>query len=360
MSALIESYIPINKGHFELDTPERSLEFSRKLASGWEKEYKEYRKLWIDLPMEKIVRNYPLLVDVELSSVCNLKCPMCPTITDKFQEKIPKKFLAFDLFKKIVDEVKGKIYSMRLSLVGEPTLHRNLVDAIKYAKIAGIPEVSFLTNGSLLNIEYFEKIAKAGADWITISIDGLNDEYEKIRKPLKFTETFSKLQDIYDYKRRNNINKPVIKVQCVWPAIRQNPSAYYNTIAPLVDLVAYNPLIDYLHKDVDIVYENNFRCPQLYQRIVVCSDGKVKLCSNDEYREVILGDIATQSVYEIWHGVLLHNFRNIHSACDGFKTINVCKNCYYPRKTEASEKAFIDGREFLVENYVNRKQTIGE
>ena len=43
--AIGERYIPINKGHFELDTLERAQVFHEKLAQGWEREYEEYRRL---------------------------------------------------------------------------------------------------------------------------------------------------------------------------------------------------------------------------------------------------------------------------------------------------------------------------
>ena len=33
---------------------------------------------------KQIIGDYPLLVDLETVSRCNLKCPMCPTVTDEF------------------------------------------------------------------------------------------------------------------------------------------------------------------------------------------------------------------------------------------------------------------------------------
>lgn len=355
-----EKYIPINKGHFELDTPERTKNFSKKLATGWEEAYAEYRRLWVELPKKREVRDYPLLVDIELASICNLRCPMCYTITDEFKSKVKKGLIDFDLFKKVVDEIAGKVFALRLSLRGEPTLHPQFVEAIEYAKSNGIQEVSTLTNCSNLTLELFEKVVKAGIDWITISIDGVDDEYEKVRKPLKFADTLKKLKDIHDFKKRNNLVKPVIKVQGVWPSIRPNPTKYYETIAPLVDLIAYNPLIDYLRKDSEIVYEENFACPQLYQRIVVGSDGKILMCSNDEDGEEVIGDANYQTIYEVWHGEKLNKIRGIHNTIDGFKKIKVCTLCYYPRKAAPDEKAKVGDREILIENYINRKQKVGE
>jgi len=152
----------------------------------------------------------------------------------------------------------------------------------------------------------------------------------------------------------------VIKVQGIWPSIRPNPTLYYNTIAPFVDLVAYNPLIDYLQNDTDIVYEDNFACPQLYQRLVIGSDGQAMMCSNDEESQEIVGDANKESIHEIWHGKKLNRIRGIHNQKNGFKCVEVCKKCYYPRKAIPDERAIVGEREITIENYINRKQSVGE
>jgi radical SAM protein with 4Fe4S-binding SPASM domain len=355
-----EKYIPINKGHFELDTVERTKEFSSKLATGWEDEYKEYRNKWETLPKNRELTKYPLLVDLELASACNLKCPMCYTITDDFKQKVTRGFMDFELFKKIVDEIAGKVFSLRLSLRGEATLHKNFIECIKYAKDAGIKEVSTLTHGGNLNLEFFKQCVDAGIDWFTISVDGVDDEYNKIRKPLTFKGTLKRLQDIKKYKDENNLTKPVIKIQGIWPAIRPNPTKYYEILSPLVDLVAYNPLIDYLRKDNEIVYEENFACPQLYQRIVVGSDGQVMMCSNDEDGEEIIGNANEESIYDIWHGDKFNKIRDIHNQKNGFMSMKVCKLCYYPRKMIPDEPAKVGDRDIVVENYINREQEVGK
>ena len=358
------SYVPINKGHFDLEPKKRSDEFQRKLAVGWESEYAEYRRLWVDLPKSHVVRDYPLLVDLEMSSRCNLSCPMCPTITEEFIEKRVKPYkkgaFDFDLAKKIIDEVAGKVFALRLSWVGEPTLHPKFIDVLAYAKQKGIREVSFLTNGTKLHTDFMKKVVDAGADWITISVDGMGETYNKIRAPLIFEDTLAKIKAIKEYKESKGLVRPVIKIQGVWPAIRDNPELFYNTFAPIVDQVAFNPLIDYLHKDQDIVFEENFSCPQQYQRLVISSNGSAAMCSNDDNVSVIAGNAFEQTIHEIWHGKELQRIRDLHAKKDGFKQIFACVRCYYPRKTAADEVATINGREIHIENYVNRKQNVGE
>lgn len=360
-----QKYSPVNKGHsFDLETKERLDAFTSKLSRGWEEDYREYRYLWNELPRTRTIRDYPLLVDLETVSRCNLKCPMCPTVTDEFVQKRVEPYkkgqLAYHLIEKVINEVSGKIYSLRLSWIGEPTLYPRLVDAVKLAKDNGIPEVSFLTNGSKLDLDYFIALAKAGVDLITVSIDGMGSTYDFIRAPLKFEETLLKLQQINDYKFKNKLEKPLIKIQGVWPAIREAPEEFYNTFAPIVDLIAFNPLIDYLHNDEDIVYEDNFACPQHFQRVVIGSSGQAAMCSSDDFMDINIGDINSQSIHEIWHGEAFQNVRQIHEQPDGFMSIKPCKFCYYPRKAEADEQAIINGRLVNIENYINRSQTVGQ
>lgn len=351
--------IPINKGNYSMETPEREELFERHRAEGWEREYREYRKNWTEFARTKKVSDYPLLVDAELASICNLKCPMCYTITDEFKNRVNVKLMDFELFKKIIDEIGGHVPALRLSLRGEPMLHPRFTECVRYAKERGIKEVSFLTNGSRLTGDFFTEVMEAGADWITISVDGLDGVYESIRKPLKFDDTLRKLKEMKRIKDGRGAKRPVVKAQSVWPAIRENPGGYYNTLAPHVDLVAFNPLIDYLGKDTDIVYEEDFSCPQHYQRLVIGADGLAMMCSNDEEGSVIVGDANTQTVHGIWHGEKLNSVRELHRKRGGFKEMAVCRRCYLPRKTEDSERASVNGREFIIKNYVNRRQEIG-
>ena len=350
---------PINKGNYSMETPEREARFEDIRGEGWTGEYRRYRQDWTELPRQQKVREYPLQVDLELSSACNIACPMCFTRTEAFQKSVTRCSMDDALFERVIDEIAGKVPALRLSLRGESTLHPRFVEHLRYAKSRGIPEVSFLTNASTMTPEFFEAVMLAGANWITFSIDGLGSVYEGIRKPLKFEQTLEKLRAIHQIKKAHGRRQPVVKVQTLWPAIRQNPEAYYDTFAPIADLIAFNPLIDYLGKDEDIALEEEFICPQLYQRLLVGADGKALLCSNDEMCSCSPGDANSQSIHELWHGEALAAVRRAHLRPGGFKDISVCRHCYLPRRTDDSETATVHGRCFHIQNYVNRSQEIG-
>lgn len=367
--AIIQAYqeekrkgnIPIDKGQFTLETPEREALFEANRGSDDPAGYQEYRRRWSEYPLTQYVANYPLHVDIELASICNLKCPMCYTITPEFKEKVNTKLMKFELFQKIIDEIADKgVYSIRLSLRGESFLHKRIVDCIKYAKQKGIKEVSTLTNGVKLDEKLFAEIMDAGIDWITISVDGIGKTYESIRSPAKFDRLVEKLTNFKRIKQEAGRVKPVIKIQGILPSLRANLTEYYEIFSPIVDMVSSNPLIDYLQKDdaSKLEYIKDFTCPQHYQRLVVGADGIVMMCSNDEENESPVGDANKQTIQEIWHGELLQAARDAQKAHKGVKCYGICRKCYIPRQTYREELK-IGSRTVYAENYTNRSQEVG-
>ena len=350
----------INKGNYSFEAQKREELFNKYRGEGWSQEYKEYRENWKKFPKSKFISNYPLLVDIELASVCNLKCPMCYTITTDFRKKVNAKLMNFDLYKKIIDEIAGEVSAIRLSLRGESTLHKKFIECIEYARDKGIREIAFLTNGSTLDRETFIKIMQAGATWITVSFDGLGENYDKVRKPLKYEETLDKLKEIKNIKEEFGVNLPVIKVQGVWDYIKEDPELFYQTLSPYVDFVAFNPYIDFTKDPDSKVFIDNFYCPQLYQRLVIGADGLVLLCANDEENTNVIGDANNESVHQIWHGEKLNFVRDKHKKPKGYQELDVCRHCYLPVETENHGKVSVNGREIIIQNYRYKSDEVVE
>tara|TARA_B000000441_G_C21384972_1_gene146134 strand:- start:157 stop:408 length:252 start_codon:yes stop_codon:yes gene_type:complete len=83
------------------------------------------------------------------------------------------------------------------------------------------------------------------------------------------------------------------------------------------------------------------------------------MCSSDDFMDIEIGDLKNNTVHEVWHGEKFNKIRAIHEN-GNFKDLKACKNCYYPRKAQADEKAVINGRTISIENYINRAQKVGE
>lgn len=350
----------IIKDQILLSDIRRKFLFQKRRSQGHFWSYIKNRIQWNWYPPLKIVTDFPLHVDIEISTHCNMNCAMCTRTTAGFKEHVKPKFMEERIFKKVIDEcAKHKLFSVRLSLRGEPFIHPHIFEFIELTKKAGIKEVSLLTNGLSLTPEKFERLVQLKFDWLTISIDGLGHTYEAIRKPAKFNEAIDKVKTYHRIKKNYKSVKPVIKIQTIWPAIKDNPQEFYRTFLPYVDLIASNPLMDCLKLDKNIQYYENYDCPALYQRLVVGADGRMILCVYDDYGSYILGDVRNESIYEIWHG------RRLNEARGWFRKRNrkwwedaPCKYCAYPRKREKIENILIDGHNVTVEKYVNRQDEI--
>lgn len=324
----------INKGQIRLSSRKRNLQFEWKRGKGHRFSYFLNRIRWHFFPRIHHLSDFPSHIDIEISSACNLRCPMCYTITDEFKEKVNVGMMEFELYKKLIDECAShNLYSIRISFRGESFIHKDIFQMIKYAKDAGIKEVSSLTHGGMLNEEKFGKLIELGLDWLTISFDGIGETYNKIRAPNNYDEQVRKIKQFHRMKKELGVTKPIIKVQSVLPAIAENPIEFYDTFEPIVDQIGANPLIDYSHKATDSEFIENFTCPVLWQRLVIGSDGKVLLCSQDEFGLATVGDVNEQSIYDIWHGEKLNNARESHLRKMGVKEVSPCKFCVYPRKT---------------------------
>lgn len=66
----------------------------------------------------------PYTIFIDLSNFCNFKCEFCAT-QSKLSNKIEKKIMSYELFKKIIDDLKMftyKIKILRLSGQGQPSI----------------------------------------------------------------------------------------------------------------------------------------------------------------------------------------------------------------------------------------------
>lgn len=146
------------------------------------------------------VSNKPLIVQIEPTTYCNLKCIMCVS-SDLTRERMN---LSLDQFKVLLSEFE---YLEKINLVGvgEPLLNPDLCEIIKIAKEKQI-KIGIATNGILLDSDKAKQLLDAGISWINISIDGANSKsYKSIRGDDKFNaivknaENFQRLLEDYKY-----------------------------------------------------------------------------------------------------------------------------------------------------------------
>ena len=123
-------------------------------------EYKDYRKLWRDSAVNHIKTEFPLHLDIEVTSYCNLACPMCPRTHRVELGKWENRMMKLDTFKKIIDEgtKKGGLKVINLNNFGESFYNKNIIEMIEYAKSKGVIDIMLHTNGTVMTEELAERI----------------------------------------------------------------------------------------------------------------------------------------------------------------------------------------------------------
>jgi MoaA/NifB/PqqE/SkfB family radical SAM enzyme len=128
------------------------------------------------------VRNYPVKAYVEPTLFCNLRCPACPT-GQQFGLR-PSATIDVNLFKQALDQVGPYLFELNMFNWGEPLLHKQTPEMIRYAKDKGVEMVMLSSNLSVpLTDDYVERLVASGLDKIIIGLDGASAEtYTKYRR----------------------------------------------------------------------------------------------------------------------------------------------------------------------------------
>jgi MoaA/NifB/PqqE/SkfB family radical SAM enzyme len=173
----------------------------------------------------------PLEAYIEVSAQCNLRCRMCAINVDRRYRPGAGRPTLFapDLFATLTPMLRTVLRCYLFGL-GEPLLNPNLFHYVSACSSAG-SQVWFNTNATLIDQGIADRLALAGADAITVSIDGATAAtYESIRRGASFDGAIAGIRALIEAKRR--FGRPSVDVSFV--AMASN----FEELPGLIDLCA--------------------------------------------------------------------------------------------------------------------------
>lgn len=168
--------------------------------------------------MPALVPPLPRDLQIEITSACNLRCAMCLV---RYRPPVNKLAGAFDvaMFRRLLDDLPD-LRGVTLQGLGEPLLHPQLVDLVRYTHERGI-RVGFNTNATLLSRDMSERLVRAGLDWVHVSVDGATAQtYEAIREGARLPVVLRNLADLVAARQAYGRSTPQLRV--VFVAMRRN------------------------------------------------------------------------------------------------------------------------------------------
>lgn len=292
--------------------------------------FAEYRRKWRDNPQQRIVEEFPLHLDIEVTNTCNLRCAMCQI---PFRD-MERGFMSDELYARILAEVREHhLPSVKFNFRGEPMMHPRLAGFVAEAKDAGVLEVQFNSNGSLLTDEFSRDLIEAGLDRIKFSVDAVTPEvYDAIRKGTTYERTVPRILRFIEMRDEAGRERPSVQVQMVYmDSNRDEALRYIDFWEDKVNRIGFSRYRAGHNVTGEAARAEDsgalrFPCHQLWQRLVVLWDGTVLMCCGDHQLRSPLGSVEDASLHSIWHGAKLEAARATHLA-GAYDEIEACVDC---------------------------------
>ena len=291
--------------------------------------YLIYRYKYRFFSKEKKVGEYPPCLQIEPTSMCNFRCVMCYQSDKSFSNKSHGYMsnMSLDLYKKIIDEVQGKVEAITLASRGEPTLNKDFAKMLEYSNKKFLA-LKINTNASMLNEKLIHSILSTDIQSIVFSVDAADKEtYEKIRVNGKFEKIIKNLE-LFSKIRREHYSKSkhIVKMSGVKISSDQSINKMEEKFKKLADVIAFVNYTPWESAYDNEINDLDHPCEELWTRMFVWADGKVNPCDYDYKSLLSKWNAKNQSVKEIWNSKDYNNLRNQHLHSQR-KNIEPCKRC---------------------------------
>ena len=155
----------------------------------------------------------PVKIRLDASTVCQLKCPSCPTTRGTIAKNIGAGFLKLDDFKKFL-QWNPSVKEIELAGWGEIFLNPEIKGIIEYAFLKGVGlHCDSGTNFNTVPQDVLEALVKNRFRSITCSIDGASPEtYAIYRRNGNFDQVLKNIRKLNELKKKHNSKKPSLKL----------------------------------------------------------------------------------------------------------------------------------------------------
>lgn len=322
--------------HLSTDEP-----IDRKLTRLIGPKFAEYRKRWDLANTFQLETDFPMFLHVELSQICNLRCPMCTHgIPDIRKKYITRDRLGWEMYERLI--LEGEEHgcpSMSPQGIDEPLLTMDLERYIRFAADHGYLDIMMNTNATLLTEERARTLLDSGLTRLRFSLDAATKEtYEKVRLGAKYEATHKNIETFLELKRKGGYDLPVIGVNfCKTRMNEHEEEAFIKKWEHVVDMVTIQEFIPPdTEGDYSAFYPSQsklreemtfeFKCVQPWQRVVIRNTGEVCPCCAMFSNDLALGNVREHSVAELWQGPKMRELREIHKAGE-YARNEVCLKC---------------------------------
>jgi len=238
-------------------------------------------------------------VNLELTNHCNLKCTICPVNTTM---RRTKGFMDPELFKRVIDDNPQLDFVLAFQW-GEPLLHPNFFELVRYAADRGV-RTMITSNGTHLTSENRLRLLECGLERITFSVDGDHATHKAIRN----YDLGVLREDILKLVKDRDASDAPLKIDISMVVDQATEGAldgYFKDWKGIADRVQAIPRM--------VAERRSLPCRELWRgTLVVLWDGRVTVCCVDSEGLLDVGNANDQSLAEVWNSEPMKALRKSH------------------------------------------------
>ena len=278
-----------------------------------------------------------------VNGICTARCTMC---TIREWDRRPN-MMSDDIFERILTKfeiIQEKLQYITLHGCGEPLLDLTLPNKIRIAKEMGFIGIGFATNCTELSEQKGSDLLKAGLDTIICSIDGITKEtHESIRVQTNFEKVVLNVLNFIRMRNESKIKTKVIirfieqsKNKDEWPMFLEfwgkKIDKHCGDKVLKFDIHNWEGKVkEYLSMDSSRKINSRKEiCQDVYERIIVYSNGEVGFCCADDNGFFKLGNVLNEDPLQIYNNDIYNGYRQLME--DGkILDLDHCRDCTIPR-----------------------------
>jgi len=297
---------------------------------------------WEHRSLRTTLRSYPIKLIVEVTNICNLRCPACFT-GDEQQGRV-RGHMAPELYARTLEELGPYLWRVEFCNWGEPLLGKHIVPMIEAATARGISSL-ISTNFSVpFDAERAERLVASGLTVLGVSLDGARQEtYEQYRVRGDIDTVLRNVRLVNEAKR--SLGSATPKLIWSFHVFSHNTGDVEQARAMAAELgmefaVEKGWVVgDEWDAGGRFAFYGNprpFPCVPLWEWAVLNNDGGVAPCCGSFYREddvgrvsAAAGDGGARSFREVWNGPALRRARGFYARRDGDQEARraICFDC---------------------------------
>lgn len=281
----------------------------------------------------EVNRDFPNILNIEPTNLCNLKCVYCP------REKASKGvgLMEWETYTRIIDEASNykKLIMLNFHKDGESFLHPRFLDMVRYAKKKDVAKTIHMnTNALPWTDNIIDEIIDSGLDDITVSFDAARPGTYKKHKGVDCLEKAEKnVKALLARRDKRGADRPFVRAKImefeeISKAEMQEFFNKWNGVADFVQVTGIHNWSGEIKglKVTDETSQRRYPCVIMWYALVINWNGEATVCSVDWNTEIKVGDIRTSSIHEIWNSPEIKNVRRSQIEGD-YNRYGVCKDC---------------------------------